>query len=111
MTFFTGVCSAFFYLINTIFWVVPIVAFAMLKLIPIAAWQRKTSYVIDGCADYWVKVNSINLAWFSRTSIDVPDMPQLSAKQWYMVISNHQSWVDILVLQHKQLEKNILPNQ
>ncbi|NRA60968.1 MAG: acyltransferase [Psychrobium sp.] len=99
MTFITGLCAAIFYLINTIFWVIPIVIFALLKLIPIAPWQRLISYVIDGCADCWVKVNGLNLALFSRTSIEVSNMPTLSEKQWYMVVSNHQSWVDIVVLQ------------
>ncbi len=99
MTFITGLCAAIFYLINTIFWVIPIVIFALLKLIPVAPWQRLISYIIDGCADCWVKVNGLNLALFSRTSIEVSNMPALSEKQWYMVISNHQSWVDIVVLQ------------
>ncbi len=31
--------------------------------------------------------------------IDVRGLEGLSTREWYLVVSNHQSWVDILVLQ------------
>jgi len=87
------------YLMNTIFWVIPIVVLAVVKLIPFKPLQQLLSYAIDGCASGWVKVNSLNQCIFSRTTINVSSFPQLSTKQWYMIIANHQSWVDILILQ------------
>ncbi|MDP2562626.1 acyltransferase [Psychrobium sp. 1_MG-2023] len=94
-----GILSAVFYVLNTIFWVLPILGLALLKLLPIAGWQRCMSYLLDGCASCWIKINGINQALFSRTKVNVLNMPQLSEEQWYLVIANHQSWVDILVLQ------------
>jgi len=99
MSLIKGLLSSFGYLINTTVWTVPIVLLAFLKLIPIMAWQRGISYLIDGCASNWVWANSINQNIFSGTKIEVNEMPELSQEQWYMVISNHQSWVDILILQ------------
>mgnify|MGYP001952968424 FL=1 len=57
------------------------------------------SYLLDGCATMWISVNNVNQNFFSRTKFEVSGLEGLSKKDWYMVISNHQSWVDILVLQ------------
>ena len=99
MSSFNGIISACGYLVNTIFWVVPIVVLAIIKLIPFKPLQQLLSYAIDGCASGWVKVNTFNQRLFSRTQINTSSFPQLSTKQWYMVIANNQSWVDILILQ------------
>ena len=93
-------CLAFLsYVLNTIFFTVPLVIFALLKLIPLSFSQKILSYLIDGCATCWVKVNTFNQLLLSPLKINVVNMPKLSKEQWYIVISNHQSWVDILVLQ------------
>jgi 1-acyl-sn-glycerol-3-phosphate acyltransferase len=93
-------CLAFLgYVLNTIFFTVPLVIFALLKLIPLSFSQKILSYLIDGCATCWVKVNTFNQLLLSPLKINVVDTPELSKEQWYIVVSNHQSWVDILVLQ------------
>lgn len=88
------------YVINTIFWVIPIVIFSFLKLLPINAWQKFISYLLDGCATSWITINNINQKLTSNTKLEVEGLESLSLKDWYLVISNHQSWVDILVLQN-----------
>jgi 1-acyl-sn-glycerol-3-phosphate acyltransferase len=40
------------------------------------------------------------MALTQRTVWDVQGLDALDAHSWYLVNSNHQSWVDILVLQH-----------
>lgn len=99
MSFINGALSGLGYILNTIFWFMPIFIFGLLKLIPVKPFQQLLSYIIDACASGWIKVNTCNQWLFSRTTMNVSSLPELSKKQWYMVISNHQSWVDILVLQ------------
>lgn len=96
---FKGCLSGLGYFLNTLFWTVPILLLALLKLIPIVTWQKLISYLLDGCASAWIWCNSLNQDLFANTRIDIKNMPELSTKQWYLVISNHQSWVDILILQ------------
>lgn len=57
------------------------------------------SIIADECATLWISVNKVNQHVFSRTRFTVNMPSSLSAEQWYLVIANHQSWVDILVLQ------------
>ncbi len=94
-----GALSVLFYFLNTVFWLMPILVCSFLKLIPIKPWQTLMSYLLDGCATMWITVNSLNQNCFSRTKFSATGLTQLSTKNWYLVISNHRSWVDILVLQ------------
>ena len=94
-----GSLSSIGYFVNTVFWVIPIVILSFLKLIPIKPWQTMLSYLLDGCATSWIAVNGINQKLCTNTRIELSGIDSLSAKDWYLVISNHQSWVDILILQ------------
>jgi 1-acyl-sn-glycerol-3-phosphate acyltransferase len=95
-----GILSFLLYLINTLFWAVPILLFAVLKVPPIARWQRWMTWVLDSCASAWISVNNVTTRVFTRIRWDVRGLEQLSVKDWYLVVANHQSWVDILVLQN-----------
>lgn len=102
----TGCLSFLFYVINTIFWAVPIVIGSLLKaLIPVKPWQKLMSYILDAMANSWVAINTLNQKLFIGTKIDVDGLSGLKLNDWYLVISNHQSWVDILVLQRVLLGK------
>jgi 1-acyl-sn-glycerol-3-phosphate acyltransferase len=94
-----GSISSIGYFVNTVFWVIPIVILSFMKLIPIKPWQTMLSYLLDGCASSWISINSINQRLSHNAHIEVSGIESLSSKDWYLVISNHQSWVDILILQ------------
>jgi 1-acyl-sn-glycerol-3-phosphate acyltransferase len=94
-----GVLSVILYFINTVFWVIPIVLLSFLKLIPIKIWRTGLSYLLDGCATSWISINNFNQRIFSRTKVEVTGVETLTRDDWYLVIANHQSWVDILILQ------------
>ena len=96
---FVGVVSISGYVINTLFWVFPIVIFSFLKLLPIRPWQTGISYLLDGCATAWISINNVNQQLTGATHFEVTGLEKLTPNDWYLVISNHQSWVDIVVLQ------------
>ncbi len=87
------------YLINTLFWAPLVILFGLVKLLPIRPLQRGCSHIIDGIATRWIAINNCNQRWLSKTQLRVSELPELSPKQWYLMLANHQSWVDILVLQ------------
>ncbi len=95
-----GAISFVIHVINTLFWVVPIFILAIIKLIlPISLIKRTCDRLLNASASNWISVNALTLKFASRIDwqIDLPD--NLSTKEWYLVMANHQSWVDILVLQ------------
>jgi len=99
MSFFRCVMSCLLYTINTTVWFVPIFVCGLIKLIPIKPLQKLMSLVAKKCASIWVSCNSINQNLFTPYQLNVTGLEDTKLKDWYLVIANHQSWVDILVLQ------------
>tara|TARA_B110000091_G_C13721222_1_gene434857 strand:- start:238 stop:1140 length:903 start_codon:yes stop_codon:yes gene_type:complete len=95
-----GIISFVLYIVNTIIWLIPIVIFSLLKaLVPFHLWRKILSRLLDQMASNWVAVNTQIQRVFTKTKINVTGLNKLSMTEWYLVISNHQTWVDILVLQ------------
>ncbi len=99
MSFFRSIFSLIFYCLNTLFWFVPIFIFGLIKLIPFKPLQTLFGVLAKSCASYWVATNSLIQNIFSPYKIELTGLDALQRKDWYLVIANHQSWVDILVLQ------------
>ncbi len=63
------------------------------------AVRRQCDRALVALAARWVAVNNAWIAAVGRTHWDVQGLDDLDRAGWYLVSSNHQSWVDILVLQ------------
>ncbi len=73
---------------------------ALVKLaLPFGAVRRGADRLLNALAERWIAVNGWWMALVRRTRWDVAGLEGLRRKGWYLVSSNHQSWVDILVLQ------------
>ncbi|WP_144392589.1 acyltransferase [Pleionea sediminis] len=100
LRFFIGATAMTLFVANIIFWIIPLLALSLLKfLIPIPALRRVFSYLLNGCASCWISVNSMLAHKHCQIDIEWPDNANFSVKDWYLVMANHQSWVDIYVLQ------------
>lgn len=53
----------------------------------------------------WIKSNNLLMALTLNIKWDLPTLENLSVNKWYFIISNHQSWSDILILQKVFLQK------
>ncbi|MCK9215809.1 MAG: acyltransferase [Rhodoferax sp.] len=96
-----GVVASTLMLLNILFWVPVLLLVATVKLLlPF----RRVRLVIDPLllriAEAWIAGNSGWMRLTQATHWEVSGLQTLSPRQWYLVICNHQSWVDILVLQH-----------
>ncbi|MEY3125267.1 MAG: hypothetical protein RLZZ573_1787 [Pseudomonadota bacterium] len=87
--------------LNALFWVPILLVFASLKLVlPFKAVRLRIDPVLLFIAEAWISGNSAWMGLTQRTVWDVQGIEGLDPHSWYLVNSNHQSWVDILVLQH-----------
>lgn len=98
--FLRGVISLLLLILNTLFWFSLLFPCALLKLLPVAALQRFMTRVMIRIAEAWMLCNSGWMRLAGHTRWDVQGRERLDRDGWYLVTSNHQSWVDILVLQH-----------
>ncbi|PCC98850.1 acyltransferase [Halopseudomonas pelagia] len=95
----TGTLTCLMILLFTLIGIGPMLIFALIKvLIPLPVWRRASSKAVMWVAESWAE--SVKWAFNRMTPTiwdircDVPLNPQHS----YLVVSNHQSWVDIPAL-------------
>lgn len=99
-----GVLTGLTLAVNTIFWFVPLLSFSLLKLVlPFAPVQRHCRTIMTWIANSWIRVNMFWMWLVGPVRFDTQGMQQLDMQHSYLITSNHQSWVDILVLQHQGL--------
>jgi 1-acyl-sn-glycerol-3-phosphate acyltransferase len=73
---------------------------ALLKLaIASQGWRRGCDRVLNSLASSWIGCNNAGIALVNAVRWKVTGLENLSCRGWYLVMANHQSWVDILVLQ------------
>jgi len=95
-----GSLSLILYILNTVFWCIPLFVLAAAKAaVPLESWMRRCSRMLNAIAENWIWVNNQNQKLVGNTRWDVQGLETLERSEWYLVLSNHQSWVDIVVLQ------------
>ncbi len=73
---------------------------ALIKLIlPFKSLKKQADKLVIFIADTWIGINSQSLKFFTKTEIETTGTEKLTMDEWYLVISNHQSWIDIIILQ------------
>jgi 1-acyl-sn-glycerol-3-phosphate acyltransferase len=86
--------------LNTIVLTLAMLPFALAKLlVPASGVRRAVDRVLNAIARAWIAVNNAWMTAVGRTRWDVQVPDALKPHGWYLVSSNHASWVDILVLQ------------
>ncbi|MDD5168451.1 MAG: acyltransferase [Syntrophales bacterium] len=96
-----GVITSFLLALNVIFWCTVLLTIALLKLaLPIKQVRIVIDHILNSIAEHWISCNSGWMRLTQKTRWDVQGVEDLHYRGWYLVNSNHQSWVDIFVLQH-----------
>lgn len=102
-----GPLSLLLYSLNTLFWFIPLLVLALLKwLLPLLFVRKLLGVVLDKTASCWISMNHVIQWLFLKLEVELDYDAQTNVKQRYLVISNHQSWVDIMLLQmvfHKKI--------
>ncbi len=95
-----GVLTATLLVLNTLIVALCLVPPALAKLLlPARAVRRVCDRLMNALASSWVANNNAWIAAVQPAAWDVQGVAGLHPRGWYLVSSNHQSWVDILVLQ------------
>ena len=88
------------FVLNTLFWCTPLYIVLLVKLIiPRPGWREFHSRLLMRIAAAWIDSNNLIINLTQRIEWDMAGLEGLRRDEWYLVGSNHQSWVDIVVLQ------------
>jgi len=95
-----GILSLLTYMLNTLTLSTFIFAVALLKLIiRFPGFTRLCDRILNFIVSCWISINSLSSDFFNSIKWDIKGLEDLERREWYLVLSNHQSWADILVLQ------------
>jgi 1-acyl-sn-glycerol-3-phosphate acyltransferase len=88
------------FILNTVLWCTRFYAILLLKLIlPHSGGRACLSRLLIQVAQTWIDGNNAIIDRTQRMEWDIQGLEGLRRDDWYLVSSNHQSWVDIVVLQ------------
>jgi len=96
-----GAIAGLLLVVNVLFWITILFIFTLPKiLIPWPSLLKVINKILQWIGENWIACNSGWMWLTQKTRWDVQGAENLNHEGWYMVVSNHQSWVDILVMQH-----------
>jgi 1-acyl-sn-glycerol-3-phosphate acyltransferase len=95
-----GLIATLLMALNALFWVPILLLVSLVKLIiPVKKVRLVIDPILLRIAEAWIAGNSGWMRLTQRITWDVQGIEGLNYRSWYLVNCNHQSWVDILVLQ------------
>ncbi|MBA2881211.1 1-acyl-sn-glycerol-3-phosphate acyltransferase [Desulfosalsimonas propionicica] len=96
-----GAIALLLYTGNTVGAFTTLLPFVILKtLIPHEGTRHFLTRILTGIAWIWIYINSLILRITQDIAWDVQGVDGFDATASYLLLSNHRSWADILVLQH-----------
>lgn len=94
-----GLLTSTLMVLNIVIAIIPLMFFAFFKvLIPVPASRQFCSAIIVWIAETWAEMCKKIFALTTSITWDIRGVDQLDIAHSYMIISNHQTWVDIPVL-------------
>ncbi|MEE9911546.1 MAG: acyltransferase [Deltaproteobacteria bacterium] len=98
--FLRGAIGVTFLVINTLFWAVPVYITAVFKLIlPFRSARALFDMILNFLSYAWIYCINGFIGIIKHVEYAVEGLEKLKPDEWYLVISNHQTMVDIIVLQ------------
>jgi len=93
-----GCLTASLLLLNTLVLIGPLILLALLKLVAPAALRDSASRGVMWIAETWAEIDKAIFALCTPTRWDIRGLEALHLDASYLVVCNHQSWVDIPAL-------------
>lgn len=97
--FFYGYLALLILLFTTILGSLPILLLGLIKLTPNQHVKIACGKIVDKIATAWVEINKFYLNKSNPAHIEITGLENFSTDDWYLVMANHQSGLDIVILQ------------
>lgn len=74
-------------------------------LVPLKLFHQFLYYPMHAFYRFWALNNYLIMILFNKIKWTIKGDEQLNRQSWYLLIANHQSWLDIFVLSHLTLSR------
>jgi 1-acyl-sn-glycerol-3-phosphate acyltransferase len=92
--------SALLLVLNTLLHAIPLIGLAVIqRMVPIEAFRAWCTRALMWLGGRWIDGNKLLIRHLGRADWRLTGDIDLDPQSWQLVLSNHQSWVDIPVLQ------------
>ena len=100
LKFLLGIINSLLYASITVFFGIAVLIGGLLVwIIPSKRWRHCATRQVLKIPLGWMSLVNVVIQWNSRHRWDIQGpMTALHPNRWYVLIANHQSWIDILVL-------------
>lgn len=97
-----GLLAALLLALNTLVVCIPLYLMGFIRMFTRGPVRTRLNRQMDRIIDIWVGFNRL---WFraldlAEARVTWENADDLAPDRWYLIISNHQSWADILILQN-----------
>jgi 1-acyl-sn-glycerol-3-phosphate acyltransferase len=93
-----GIFSLFCLITITFMVGIPLISLAFLKRLPWPALRHFCTLGLQALSNLWIRAMNVTVSTLGGVHFDIQGAEGLNTKKWYLLISNHQSWIDIFVL-------------
>lgn len=97
--FFYGYLALLILIFTTSLGSLPILLLGLIKLIPNQHIKITCGKMVDKIATAWIEINKFYLNRSNPAHMEITGLENFSPNDWYLVIANHQSGLDIVILQ------------
>lgn len=95
-----GILALFLLTCSTTVFFIPILVMGLLKLMPILSLKVACTKIVDKLVSSWCQFNSAYINLTQNINWQISGLENIVLNDWYLLIANHQSWLDIVVLQY-----------
>jgi len=94
-----GAICLILYLLAMIVVAASVIIFALpIKLIPIKSWRYHANKLLLKLPTLWMDLNKLIMLLSTYNKIDIHGADELNAETWHIMLANHSSWLDILIV-------------
>lgn len=95
-----GILAFTYIAVNLGLWIIPLFLVAMVKLlIPIEGVRKICYLLMTHIYTLAAAADSFMLRYFANIDIEVTGLNNVNRNSWYLIIANHQTWSDAIVMQ------------
>ena len=95
-----AIAVLFILIMNTLFWMIPLFIAGIFKfIIPVSGFRKICSMAVTYVCTTWNSWNNRVIDLTQNIIWDVQGLEDLNITDSYLVLCNHQTWVDIVVLE------------
>ncbi|AWB68780.1 acyltransferase [Saccharobesus litoralis] len=91
--------------LNLVYWGSLIILGGVIKLLLPSQLKFKWSRVLESFMHAWAYINMLVIRCFNPIEFDVQGIEHLNTRNWYLLLANHQSWFDIMLISYLCINK------